>query len=151
LTLDNLGALIDLSETFYVQAIGERVANVVPVSVGTTLKVTPHIVDTAGKQSVRLVVDIEDGAIQDRQIQSLPTIRRSTIGTQAVMNENESLLIGGFNSEQEIKQVDRVPGLGDLPIIGIFFKKKSTNRSKRERLFLITPKIISASPEPHSN
>ena len=48
LTLDNLGALIDLSETFYIQTSGERVANVVPISVGVTLRVTPHI-DRAGR------------------------------------------------------------------------------------------------------
>lgn len=143
LTLDNLGALIDLSETFYVEAIGERVANVVPVSVGTTLKVTPHIVEINGRQSIRMVVDIEDGTIQSREIKSLPTIRKSTIGTQAVMKENESLLIGGFNQEQELKQTDFVPVLGNIPIIGIFFKKKSTKIEKRERLFLITPKILS--------
>ena len=142
LTLDNLGALIDLSETFYVEAIGERVANVVPVSVGTTLKVTPHIVEINGRQSIRMVVDIEDGTIQSREIKSLPTIRKSTIGTQAVMKENESLLIGGFNQEQELKQTDFVPGLGNIPFIGIFFKKKSKKIEKRERLFLITPKIL---------
>ena len=143
LTMDNLGALIDLSETFYVQAVDERVANVVPVSVGVTLKVTPHIIEVNNQLSVHLVVDIEDGALQDRLIQNLPTIRRSTIGTQAVMKEHESLLIGGFNSEQDFRQVDGVPSITNIPFLGIFFKKKTTNRSKRERLFLITPKIIS--------
>lgn len=147
LTMDNLGALIDLSETFYVQSVGERVANVVPVSVGVTLKVTPHIIETNNQFSVHLVVDIEDGALQDRVVQNLPTIRRSTIGTQAVMKENESLLIGGFNSEQDLRQVDGVPSISNIPFLGIFFKKKITNRSKKERLFLITPKIV-ANPFP---
>lgn len=144
LTVDNLGALIDLSETLYVQSIGERVATVVPISVGTTLKVTPHIIDTANGEAVHLVVDIEDGAIQDTSTQALPRIRRSTIGTQAVMNERESLLIGGFNAESDIRSTDKMPGLGDLPALGFLFKKKSTKVEKRERLFLITPKIISA-------
>lgn len=144
LTVDNLGALIDLSETLYVQSIGERVASVVPISVGTTLKVTPHIIDTNDGQSVHLVVDIEDGAIQDTSNQTLPRVRRSTIGTQAVMNARESLLIGGFNAESDIRATDKVPGLGDLPGIGAFFKKKATKVEKRERLFLITPKILSA-------
>ncbi len=148
LTVDNLGALIDLSETFYVQSVGERVANVVPISVGTTLKVTPHIVEVAGGVAVHLIVDIEDGSIQDTNTQALPRVRRSTIGTQAVMNERESLLIGGFNSESDIRQVDKVPGLGNAPLLGFFFKKKSTKVEKRERLFLITPKIISAGNEP---
>lgn len=144
LTVDNLGALIDLSETLYVQSIGERVASVVPISVGTTLKVTPHIIDTNDGQAVHLVVDIEDGAIQDTSTQTLPRVRRSTIGTQAVMNARESLLIGGFNAESDIRATDKVPGLGDLPALGAFFKKKATKIEKRERLFLITPKILSA-------
>ncbi|MCM0044281.1 MAG: type III secretion system outer membrane ring subunit SctC [Burkholderiaceae bacterium] len=142
LTVDNLGALIDLSETFYVQSVGERVASVVPISVGTTLKVTPHIIDGPGGSSVQLIVDIEDGAIQDVNAQTLPRVRRSTIGTQAVMNERESLLIGGFNAESDIRQVDQVPALGNVPLLGLFFKKKSTRVEKRERLFLITPKIL---------
>ncbi len=149
LTVDNLGALIDLSDTFYIQSVGERVANVVPVTVGTTLKVTPHIIDTDKGESVHLIVDIEDGAIQESESQQvLPRIRKSTIGTQAVMGEKESLLIGGFNAESDIKQVDQVPWLGSIPLIGVFFKKKSSRLEKRERLFLITPKIISASVPP---
>lgn len=147
LTVDNLGALIDLSETLYLQSIGERVASVLPISVGTTLKVTPHIIDTPQGQSVHLIVDIEDGAIQDTSTQALPRIRRSTIGTQAVMNERESLLIGGFNAESNLRQNDKVPGLGDIPVFGALFAKKSQRIEKRERLFLITPKIISAGVE----
>jgi type III secretion protein C len=145
LTQDNLGALIDLSETFYVQSVGERVANVVPVSAGTTLKVTPHIIESANGSSVQLTVDIEDGALTKVKVQTLPTVTRSIIGTQAVMREKESLLIGGFNSESEDKSEDRVPGLGSIPLFGIFFKRKTTNFAKRERLFLITPKIVSDS------
>ncbi len=149
LTVDNLGALIDLSDTFYIQSVGERVANVVPVTVGTTLKVTPHIIDTDKGESVHLIVDIEDGAIQESENQQiLPRIRKSTIGTQAVMGEKESLLIGGFNAESDIKQVDQVPWLGSIPVIGILFKKKSTRLEKRERLFLITPKILAATVLP---
>jgi type III secretion protein C len=149
LTVDNLGALIDLSETFYVQSIGERVASVVPIAVGTTLRVTPHIIDEGGSESVHLTVDIEDGSIQEGQTnQSLPRVRKSTIGTQAIMGEKESLLIGGFNAESDTRQVDQVPGLGNLPIFGIFFKKKSTKLEKRERLFLITPKIVSSNLAP---
>lgn len=145
LTVDNLGALIDLSQTFYVQSIGERVANVVPVSVGVTLKVTPHIIENESGQLVQLMVDIEDGSVLEKEIQSLPTIQRSTIGTQAVMAERESLLIGGFNSQTNSKSESNVPGLSSIPFLGAFFKKKSTNVTKRERLFLITPKIISTS------
>lgn len=146
LTIDNLGALLDLSDTLYIRTTGERVASVVPITVGTTLRVTPRIISANGTESIHLVVDIEDGAIQDdRKFDGLPTVRRSTIGTQAVMGEKESLLIGGLNSESNLRQSNVVPGISNWPFIGIFFKKRSTKVEKRERLFLITPKIISES------
>ncbi|WP_395687950.1 type III secretion system outer membrane ring subunit SctC [Caenimonas koreensis] len=142
LTQDNMGALIDLSDTFYVQTTGERVATVTPISVGVTLRVTPRIVVNDGVRSIQLVVDIEDGSIQDTKVGTLPTVRRSVIGTQALVGENESLLIGGFNSEQNIRQKDQVPVLGDIPGLGAMFSKTVANTEKRERMFLITPKLI---------
>ncbi|HVZ45032.1 MAG TPA: type III secretion system outer membrane ring subunit SctC [Ramlibacter sp.] len=143
LTQDNMGALIDLSDTFYVQTTGERVATVTPVSVGVTLKVTPRVIVSGGVRSVHLVVDIEDGSIQDVKVGTLPTVRRSTIGTEALVGENESLLIGGLNTEQDTRQKDQVPVLGDIPALGALFSKTVTNYAKSERLFLITPKIVS--------
>lgn len=143
LTIDNLGALIDLSETFYVQVTSERAANVVPVTVGVTLRVTPHVVDMDdGRKAVHLTVDIEDGQLQTTTVGNLPMTRKSTIGTQAVMGENQSLLVAGFNSERRTTQDDGVPGLRGLPLIGAFFGKKSGDTEKRERLFLITPRIV---------
>jgi type III secretion protein C len=142
LTQDNMNALIDLSDTFYVQTAGERVASVTAVSVGVTLKVTPRIVNSGNSRSVQLVVDIEDGLIQDAKVGALPTVRRSVIGTQAVMGENESLLIGGFNTEQTFNQKEQVPGLGEVPVVGAAFRKTASTTEKSERLFLITPKIV---------
>ena len=142
LTVDNLGALIDLSETFYIQTIGERAVSVVPISVGVTLRVTPHIIGNEGSRAVHLVVDIEDGAIQETKVQNLPTVRRSTIGTQAVVAEQESLLIGGFNSEVKARSKDGVPVLGDMPGLGALFSKEKTDVQKRERMFLITPRVV---------
>lgn len=142
LTQDNMGALIDLSDTFYVQTSGERVATVTPISVGVTLRVTPRIVMKGGVRTVHMVVDVEDGSIQDTKVGTLPTVRRSTIGTQAVIGENESLLIGGFNAEQDLRQKDQVPVLGEVPVLGAMFGKRVANYEKRERMFLITPKIL---------
>jgi type III secretion protein C len=67
------------------------------------------------------------------------------------MNERESLLIGGFNSESDTRQTNKVPGFSDVPFFGLLFKKKSTTVEKRERLFLITPKILSAGNEVSGN
>lgn len=141
LTLDNLGALLDLSETFYVRVMGERFASVSPVTAGTSLRVTPRLID--GEQaSIQMAIDIEDGQIQDRQIDTLPTVRRTTVSTQAIVRHSESLLIAGYSTDQAINAVQKVPMLGDLPVVGALFSSRSVTSQKRERLFLIRPKLV---------
>lgn len=144
LTVDNAGALIDLSETFYIRSTGERVATVTPVTVGTTLRVTPRVVEAGPGESraVRLVVDIEDGAIQDRVVDSLPTIRRSVVSTQALVGEDATLLIGGYRSDQKLVNNERIPVLGQIPLLGALFSTRSDDVQKRERLFMIRPRIV---------
>jgi type III secretion protein C len=143
LTTDNLSALIDLSQTFYVRVTGERVANLTPVTTGVTLKVTPHLIEQDdGPPEIQMVVDIEDGTLIDRAGMDLPVVQRSVISTQATIRENQSLLIGGYDTESEGERSDRIPGLGNLPIVGALFRTTQTERQRRKRMFLITPRIV---------
>ncbi len=150
LTADNMGALIDLSDTFYIQTTGERVATVTPVTVGTSLRVTPRYIEGSGdRRRVELTVDIEDGRIQDeRKIGSLPTVRKSSISTLAIVGDGQTLLVGGYNSSQDSQQVDKVPGLGDIPLLGALFSSKSKTSQRRERLFLLRPRVVSIEGSP---
>lgn len=148
LTADNLGAMIDLSDTFYIQTRGERVATVTPVTVGTSLRVTPRHIESKNGARVELTVDIEDGRIQEeRQIDNLPTVRKSNISTLAIVGNDQTLLIGGYNSSQNSEQVDKVPILGDIPGLGLLFSNKSKTVQRRERLFLIRPKVVAINGE----
>ena len=147
LTIDNIGALLDLSETFYVRTIGERVATVTPITAGTTLRVTPHFVMRDGGPVVQLDVDIEDGQIQETTVDTLPIVRRSTVSTQAIVGEGQTLLIGGYRSRQQTSTVDKVPGLGSVPILGLLFSNKINNSQVRERMFMIRPRVVSLPPQ----
>lgn len=143
LTVDNTGALLDLSETFYIRTVGERVATVTPITVGTSLRVTPrHIEDPQYGATIQLDVEIEDGQIQEMQIDELPVVRRSSVSTQAVVGENQTLLIGGYNTQNSVYSNDRVPVLGSIPLVGTMFSHKRDNRQSRERLFLIKPRLV---------
>jgi type III secretion protein C len=143
LTTDNTGAVLDLSETFYVRVQGQFVATVTPVTAGTTLRVTPRVISAEnGNKLVQLTVDIEDGQIQSRQVDTLPTVSRSSVSTQAIVKQNETLLIAGYSTDQDIVSDQKVPFLGDLPGLGILFSSKGRTTQKRDRLFLIRPKII---------
>jgi len=143
LTTENLGAVIDLSETFYIQTTSERSTLVTPVTAGITLRVTPRIVQQDTQYSIRLMVDIEDGQIQAQNtIGNIPTVVRGVVSTEASVGPNESLLLGGYNSVQSVKGRDKVPLLGDIPGIGAFFRSTSDKLQRRERLFLIRSRVV---------
>jgi hypothetical protein len=69
-------------------------------------------------------------------------INNVTINTMATINEGESLLIGGYYTDSTIDKVNKLPILGDLPIIGLLFKDRSNKKVKFMRMFLLQPRII---------
>lgn len=148
LTTENQGAVIDLSETFYLQTTSERSTLVTPITAGTTLRVTPRLVGNSGEPMVRLTVDIEDGQIKANQTGGPPTVVRGAVSTEASVYKHESLLIGGYNTVLTSKGSDKFPLLGDIPVFGALFRSSSEQTQRRERLFMIRAKVLrSSSPE----
>lgn len=141
LTLENQPAVIDLSETTYIETVGERVANVLPVTAGTMLRVTPRKIDHKFEHRIQLIVDIEDGRIEQTDAGSLPRIKRNTISTKAVIDKDYSLVVGGYHLQESAKNVSKIPLLGDIPFIGKLFTSENDKISHRERLFILTPHI----------
>ena len=58
--------------------------------------------------------------------------------------EGESLLIGGLTRNANSKSGVKVPWLGDLPLIGYLFKSTASSTSQKERMFMITPRLVPA-------
>lgn len=151
ITFDNIESHFKHSNTFYVRVAGEQDASLFQISTGITLKVTPHIIDNSSAPEIQLVVNIEDGAITDERVDGIPVVKNSRINTQAVVREKESLLIGGLIHEDEGVVEHKVPVLGDIPVLGNLFRYKKDEKSKSERLFLITPKVHTGNqPNPDS-
>lgn len=142
LTSENIGAVIDLSETFFIQTTSERSALVTPVTAGTTLRVTPRISRRDDAAAIFMTVDIEDGQVQNASSGSLPSVRKGVVSTEATLTGEQSLLIGGYNSEQRVVGNTKVPILGDLPGLGTFFSNKSDSIQRRERLFLLKARVV---------
>lgn len=140
LTLDNVAAVLDLSQTAYVPLVGERVADLADITAGTMLRVVPRIVREADATRVRLEVDIEDGSIGDNSTKS-SNVTRSTISTQAIVDLQHTLMIGGYHTESLVKDQQKVPVLGEVPVFGNLFRNEAEKHSSRERLFLITPRL----------
>ncbi|WP_034832344.1 type III secretion system outer membrane ring subunit SctC [Endozoicomonas numazuensis] len=144
LTLDNLEAVFDNSSTFYVQVASQEDAELFPVTSGTVVQVTPRIVKEEIGRRIHMSVNIQDGGDSNDQNLSLPRVSNSSISTQAIVNENESLLIGGFYKESQDQKTTKVPVLGDIPVLGRLFRADKKQNTSQMRLFLITPRILSA-------
>jgi type III secretion protein C len=94
-TQDNIPAFIDLSETQYLRVTGERVAQIVPVTAGSLLQVTPRLVRKDSGEEIFLRVDIQDGSLTQAG-EGSPTVRNTVLSTQAVVNVEKALLIGAL-------------------------------------------------------
>ncbi|MGE0803874.1 MAG: type III secretion system outer membrane ring subunit SctC, partial [Lautropia sp.] len=147
-TLSNVEAIFDNSSTFYVRVAGRNDVDLFNVSAGTSLRVTPHVFRDSAQTRIKLLVNVEDGNISGRQVDQIPVVERSTINTQALIAEGESLLIGGMVRETTSQSVDKVPGLGDVPVLGHLFKNTNSGTVRVERMFLITPRLAGTRTAP---
>lgn len=148
LTLDNIEAQLESTETFFVRIPGQFEVDLFDVTVGTMLRVTPHIIDDNGMRRVSLQVRVEDGTQRDQTVDQIPVIARNTINTQAVLAEQESLLIGGLTRDEKRRQVRGIPYLMNAPLVGPLFRRVDQSSQKIERYVLLTPRIIDTPHQP---
>ncbi|PJE80928.1 Type III secretion system outer membrane protein SpiA [invertebrate metagenome] len=146
LTLDNLEAVLDNSSTTYVQVQSNEDAQLFPVTSGTMVQVTPRIVNEKIGRTIHMSINIQDGSDENPASQEREAITtkvtNSSINTQAIVHENESLLVGGFYKEIESNSSGRIPGLSKLPLIGHLFKSDTKQFDKVVKMFLISPRIV---------
>ena len=64
------------------------------------------------------------------------------ITTQVLLHNGETVIIGGIYNHQLTESVEKVPFLGDLPILGSLFRQKTVNDKRTELLVFLTPRII---------
>jgi len=149
-TLNDTEAVIENSQTIYVPVAGAYDVDLFNVVAGTVLQVTPHMVYENGLRRIRMMVQIEDGSVVVQQTASngqnvnIPLVTRKAVNTQALIDEGQSLLLGGLISDTDTNNTDKIPVLGDVPLLGNLFKRSQKNRERIERLFLITPRLLAA-------
>ncbi len=103
------------------------------------LTVTPQI--TPDERVVLDVLITKDSFVSPTD----PTINTKQITTQVLLDNGETVVIGGIFQQDETNNVSKVPLLGDLPLVGALFRKKSSTDNKSELLIFLTPRILSPS------
>lgn len=108
--------------------------------VGTTIRITPHINDA---NEVRLEIQeeiSEQGATSGTL--GVVSINRRTARTEVMVHDQQTIVIGGLMRDAISNQEDKVPVLGDIPILGALFRKTSKKKRKTNLLLILTPYII---------
>lgn len=104
-----------------------------------SLKVTPHITPDD-----RIILDlvITQDTVSEVSNGQAPAIDTQRIGTQVLVNNGETIVLGGIYQQSVISTVSKVPILGDVPYFGWLFRNKNNFNEKKELLIFVTPRIV---------
>jgi pilus assembly protein CpaC len=73
---------------------------------------------------------------------TIPALAQRRAETEVLLKDGESFAIAGLIDQQVVETMDKVPGLGDIPVLGKLFRSRSTQKSNDELLVLITPHLV---------
>ncbi len=113
--------------------------------VGLTLKVKPRVSNDS-KVTLEINTIIEDVKTTETTSGNADTSKRE-VKTTAIVNNGESVIIGGLVQDKEESTDNKVPVVGDIPLLGKFFTHNKTDITKRSLVVIITPYIIPKSKD----
>ena len=116
--------------------------------IGIILKVTPMITED-GTISMDLSPEISEKVGDlDLEVEGItykvPIIDKRSAATKVVVGNGQTLIIGGLIKDKNVTTRAKVPVLGDMPILGYFFKSQSTLKEKVELLIFVSPTVVNA-------
>jgi len=105
-----------------------------------SLKVTPQITPDD-----RIVMDLtvnKDSPDFGNLVNGVPPINTQNVETQVLVDNGETVVLGGVYEQTKTKSIDRIPFFGDLPLVGGLFRSKTETNDKQELLIFVTPKLL---------
>lgn len=109
--------------------------------VGIKLKIKPQINEG---DTIKLVIEQEVSQVEDNASSGASDIVTSkrTINTSVLIDDGQTLVLGGLIDDNSANSIEKVPLLGDIPILGRLFQYKSKRRNKRNLMVFIHPTIL---------
>jgi type III secretion protein C len=144
-TLANLESSISSNETAYVKVGGFQEVDLFPVTATTSVRITPQVFERGDRKVVSMVVAIRDGRFTATMVDEVPNVQEVALSTSGLVANSQTFVIGGFRQETSSQQADKVPFLGDIPGIGALFRTTTDSVRNAERLFLLTPRVLTVS------
>ncbi|KFZ36214.1 secretin [Shewanella mangrovi] len=126
----------------YVESASSGAATVQFKKAVLSLRVTPQITPDN-----RVILDLEitqdsQGEVVTTPLGEAVSINTQKVGTQVLVDNGETIVLGGIYQQQIINAVNKVPVLGDIPVLGALFRNTSDSNERHELLIFVTPKIV---------
>ncbi len=138
-TIDNKKAVIEQGLLFpynKLDASGNTVTEFLDINL--TLEVTPHVTSD-NRISMKIKITKNDlGPIQS----GIPSITTKEAETELLVNDGDTVIIGGIIKTTQSKGYTGIPGLSKIPILGWLFRSNTKSEQKEELLIFITPKAV---------
>lgn len=139
-TADQTKAIIEQGEELpYQQSTSSGATSIAFKKAVLKLEVTPQITPEG---SVIMTVDVNKDSRGTLTPQGY-AINNKHVATQVLVENGGTVVIGGIYTQDEGETVNKVPLLGDVPVLGHLFKNKVRTSSKTELLIFLTPKVVS--------
>ncbi len=111
-----------------------------------SLDVTPQITpDNRVLMQIEVHKDSVGQTVQTANGGSVPSIDTRQVNTQVLVDNGDTVVLGGIYETTVSNSVSKVPLLGDIPLLGFLFRQKSETNNKDELLIFVTPKILADS------
>jgi general secretion pathway protein D len=107
--------------------------------VGLTLRVKPQVGEGG---TVRMTVFQEKSDVESTSSAQGPTTTKSSIETTVVIDDGQTLVLGGLLKDQYGDETSQVPGVGDVPVLGNLFKSRSRKREKSNLMVFLRPVVM---------
>ncbi len=113
--------------------------------IGISIAVTPTLLPDGTirmkmrPRSAQITGTVEGVGVDGLDGNSYPSVTESMVETLARIPDGNSLIVGGFYGEIQNKDKNKVPLLGDIPVINFFFKSKETSKEQTSLVFIVTP------------
>ena len=111
---------------------------------GVKFDVSP-VASESGTISARIATEISSVNF-DVAVREVPGLSKRRAETEVNLREHETIVIAGLLSEDVTHQVDKVPAMGDVPLLGPLFRSRLFRERKTELVVLITPYFLDGGP-----
>ncbi len=134
--------------TIHVKTATQDQAGITDINYGSQIKATPRL----SKEKMLIDIEVEISSIdfsEALKTDGIPSLKKKTISTTVSMNLGESVVLAGVVDRVNDKNYEKVPALGDIPVLGYLFKSKQYRKGQSDGLIVLTPTVIQSNDPSH--